>query len=108
MIISWFSAGVTSAVATHLAIEKYEDVKIIYFETGNHHQDNMRFINDCETWFNHPIEIVQHPKHKSIESVFRERKFLNSPYGAPCTLELKKNMRRHIEKTHRFTHQDKN
>ena len=105
MIISWFSAGVTSAVAAHLTIEKYEDVKIIYFETGNHHEDNMRFISDCEKWFNHKIEIVQHPKHKNIESVFRERSFLNSPYGAPCTLELKKNMRRHIEKTHKFTHQ---
>ena len=105
MIISWFSAGVTSAVATHLAIEKYEDVKIIYFETGNHHADNERFIADCEKWYGQEIEIIQNPNHEDIYSVFRKRKFLNSPYGAPCTLELKKDMRRKIESENTFTHQ---
>lgn len=105
MIICWFSAGVTSAVATKLTVDKYDDVSIVYFETGNHHEDNLRFLRDCEKWYGRKIEIIQNPRFKNIEDVFRHRKFINSPYGAPCTKYLKKEMRMKYEKEHYFTNQ---
>tara|TARA_R110000824_G_scaffold11232_3_gene48662 strand:+ start:800 stop:1525 length:726 start_codon:yes stop_codon:yes gene_type:complete len=94
-VVSWFSAGCTSAVATHLAIKKYglENVEIIFFETGNHHPDNGRFIKECEELFGKKIQIVQNEKYENIYDVFRKQQFINSPYGAPCTVKLKKDMR---------------
>ncbi len=44
--VSWFSAGVSSAVATKLAIDEIDE--IIYIHIEDHHPDNMRFIGDCE------------------------------------------------------------
>ena len=44
--VSWFSAGVSSAVATKLAIDEIDE--IIYNHIDDHHPDNMRFIEDCE------------------------------------------------------------
>ena len=44
MIIAWWSAGVTSAVATKLAIDEYgvDNVLPIYFAIDSAHQDNVR------------------------------------------------------------------
>ena len=100
-VVCWFSGGVTSAVATKLTLEKYggrEEVDIIFFETGNHHTDNVRFFKDCEKWFGQSITIFEHEKHDDIYSVFRKRKFINSPFGAPCTLVLKKRVRQDWER----------
>lgn len=105
MIVCWFSAGVTSAVATKLTLDKHDDVSIVFFETGNHHEDNLRFISDCEKWYGQKIEIIQHQKFKNIDDVFRHQQFINSPYGAPCTKYLKKEMRMKYEKEHDFTNQ---
>jgi hypothetical protein len=52
MIISWWSAGVTSAVATKLAIQEFGDeVKPIYFGIDSAHSDNARFKEQCEDWY---------------------------------------------------------
>ena len=52
-IISWWSAGVTSAVATKLAIDEFgiENVRPIYFDITSAHSDNERFKNQCEDWY---------------------------------------------------------
>lgn len=97
MIISWFSCGVTSAVATKLALRIYNDVRIIYIDTKSEHKDSLRFLHDCESWFNHKIEIVSSDKYTGHFDVIQKKRFLNSPYGAPCTLELKKKVRWKIE-----------
>jgi hypothetical protein len=49
MIIAWWSAGVTSAVATKLAIDEYgaENVVPIYFAIASAHTDNARFKAEC-------------------------------------------------------------
>ena len=39
MIVSWFSAGVSSAVATKLTVEKYGKIKIIYTHIEDQHED---------------------------------------------------------------------
>lgn len=88
MIVSWFSAGVSSAVATKLALNKYGDVKIIYTHIEDQHPDTMRFIKDCEEWFGVPVEITQ-SELKSVENAVRKTRFINSPHGAACTRLLK-------------------
>lgn len=96
--IAWFSAGVTSAVACKLAIQRYGDVRLFYFETGTAHADNARFIADCERWYGKPIEVRHNGKYQNQFDVFRKTRYLRGPAGARCTLELKKNVRFAIQK----------
>jgi hypothetical protein len=63
-VVSWFSAGITSTIATKLALDKYgkDNVDIIFFETGSHHPDNTRFIAECEQFiFGKKVIVEQHP-----------------------------------------------
>ena len=107
MIVSWFSAGITSTVATLKAIQRYglDNVEIIFFETGNHHPDNKRYIAECEKLFGKKITIQQNENYEDIYDVFRKEKFVNSPYGAPYTKKLKKDMRIRWEKENEWEHQ---
>jgi 3'-phosphoadenosine 5'-phosphosulfate sulfotransferase (PAPS reductase)/FAD synthetase len=101
-VVCWYSGGVTSTVATKLTLEKYDEVEIIFFETGNHHPDNKRYFKECEKWFKQSITTLQHEKFGDIYSVFKNRRFINSPYGAPCTQELKKKVRQEWERKVNF------
>ena len=84
-VISWFSCGAASAVATKLA---QPDV-IAYCETGAEHDDNKRFMSDCEKWFDQPITILQNPKYSNTWEVWEDRQYISGINGAPCTRELK-------------------
>lgn len=95
--IAWFSCGVTSAIATKLACSLYSNLRVIFIKTGSEEQDSLRFLADCEKWFKHPIEIHQSQKYEDHFAVIRDRKYINGPAGAPCTLELKKKVRWQIE-----------
>ena len=97
MIVSWINAGVSSFIATYLYKEKID--KIIYIDITNQHIDSLRFISDCEKVLNKEIEIIKSEKYNSVEDVILKKKFINSPYGAPCTLELKKRVREKWEST---------
>lgn len=106
-IVCWFSAGITSTIATKKTIDLFgkDNVDIIFFETGSHHTDNARFIAECEDKiFGKKIEIVQHPKYKTVFDVI-EKGYINSPGGAYCTKLLKKDMRFKLEKTRHWDHQ---
>ena len=96
-IIAWFSCGVTSAVATKLALSQYDYVRVMYIETGQEHPDSMRFLRDCENWFSHPIEIYRNEKYSSVFDVIEKTRYINGTAGARCTLELKKKVRYRIE-----------
>lgn len=97
MNVSWFSAGVSSAVATKLVIAELD--KIIYTHIDDQHPDTMRFVKDCEKWFGKPIEILQ-SKYKTVaESFFASSSgFINGPTGAICTRILKKRVRKDWER----------
>lgn len=95
-IVAWFSGGATSAVACKLALQKYKNVEIAYIETGSHHPDSIRFLHDCEKWFNKKI-IVLKSKYKNHFDVFERVKFLNGPSGASCTGRLKTRVRQQYE-----------
>lgn len=95
--IAWFSGGVTSAVATKIAIEQYENVSIYFCETGEHHDDNKRFFADCEKWFGKQINILTNAKWKTVDAVLAHG-YINGPNGAYCTKLLKKDVRIALEK----------
>lgn len=95
-IVSWFSAGVSSAIATKIALQTHPNLEIIYTHIEDQHPDTLRFITDCEKWFNKKIEINQSPL-KSVNNACRAAGFVNSPYGASCTRLLKKRVRKEWE-----------
>ena len=104
MIIAWWSAGVTSAVATKLAIDEYgvDNVIPIYFHIGSAHEDNARFKAECEEWYGREIITESAAKYDDQFDVIRKDKYVNGPGGARCTLVLKKRVRQRIEKERQY------
>ena len=99
-MIGWFSCGVTSAVACKIALETYtkDVVKLYYIEIDSAHPDNERFIKDCEAWYGTTINRVRSNKYSDQFEVIEESGYINGPSGARCTLMLKKEVRRKIER----------
>lgn len=96
-VISWFSCGAASAVATKLMIEKYPQTQVVRIVIDNEHEDNSRFADDCAEWFGRPILELRSAKHKDCWSVWEKERWLNGPGGAKCTVELKKKVRRDFQ-----------
>ena len=94
-IVSWFSCGAASAVATKLAIAAGRGpVTILNCELKEEHPDNERFLRDCEEWFGQEIIQVGNDEFgRSTDEVFHKTRYLVGPNGARCTTELKKAVR---------------
>ena len=92
--VAWFSAGVSSAVATKLVVNEID--VIIYTHIEDQHPDSMRFVRDCEDWLGMPIQVLQ-SRHKSVENVVRFKRYVNSAGWAPCTELLKRQIRKEWE-----------
>lgn len=98
-VISWFSCGAASAVATLMAAEKYKDIEAVYCRVVEEHEDNLRFLADFSRVTSIPVKTIINEKYEgSIYNVFIKKRFIKGPTGAPCTLELKKNMRKAYQK----------
>ena len=98
MKVCWLSAGVSSFVAGYLTkdIDKY-----IYIDIDDQHSDSMRFIKDCEKFFNKPIEVLKSP-YQSVENAILAGGVIKMFNGfAPCTNYLKKRVRKEWEYLHR-------
>jgi hypothetical protein len=55
------------------------------------HQDNRRFLEDCEKWFDHPIVRLRDEKYgASVREVWRRKRYIKGMYGAPCSMHLKR------------------
>jgi len=92
-VVSYFSCGAASAVATKLAIAEFGEINIVYNRVIEEHPDNMRFMKDCEEWFGQKVEITMHEGYGgSIYRVF-EKNYMRTPGGSPCTRALKKQVR---------------
>lgn len=93
--IRWFSAGAASAVATKLDIIEHGIAAgpVVYTDTGSEHPDNDRFRADCATWFGCEVVVLKSAKYASVDEVIEQRRYLNGPAGALCTVELKKKLR---------------
>ena len=95
MVVSWFSAGVSSFIATYLERENIDQV--LYIHINDHHPDTTRFVNECEKALGKEIQRMQ-SKYKSVENVLQQFQFINSPYGAKCTDILKRRVRKEWER----------
>ena len=95
-VVSWFSCGAASAVATKLAIESSQmPVEVVRIWLAEEHEDNDRFAYDCAKWFGQTITVLKSVKYDgSVLEVIRKRRYINGPSGAPCTVHLKKDVRR--------------
>lgn len=95
-IVCRFSCGAASAVATKLILEEYprERVLILNAFIKEEHEDNRRFLADCQEWFQHPIVVRQDMLYSaSTLELFRKKRFLaNGMYGAPCSKALKRDV----------------
>lgn len=90
-IVCQFSCGAASAVAAKLTIAQHGPVPIINAFLKEEHSDNRRFAEDCARWFGQPVTTLRDVKYSaSITEVFRRKRFMNGPMGAPCTRELKR------------------
>lgn len=94
MIVSWFSAGVSSFVATYLERDRID--KIIYTHIDDQHPDSLRFLKDCEAVLGMEIEILQSP-YKSVNAVIRNWGTIKTAHWARCTDILKKRVRKEWE-----------
>ncbi len=93
--VSYFSAGVSSAVATKMMIDKID--RIFYTHIDDQHPDTMRFVKDCEAWFGKPVEVWQSPL-KSVDNACQTAGFIRAPnIGAACTKRLKRLLRNHFD-----------
>ena len=58
MRIAWFSAGVSSFVASYMA----KPDRILYIDVANQHPDSFRFLAECQRHLDAPIEILRDVK----------------------------------------------
>jgi hypothetical protein len=91
-IVSHFSCGAASAVATKLILAQYPAERVVILRAWilEEHADNDRFSADCERWFCHPITILRDEKYgASAIEVFKRKRYLKGLHGAPCRKALK-------------------
>lgn len=88
-VVSWFSCGAASAVASRLALRADPEATVAYCETGAEHPDNERFMADCVRWFNAPIERLRSEDYADTWDVWEKTRWLAGIDGARCTIELK-------------------
>ena len=101
-IVVWFSCGAASAVAAKMTIDLYgadNTIRIVNNPIKEEHEDNQRFLKDCEKWLGVTIEFAESSKYpsQSCVEVWEKRKYMSGIAGAPCTLELKKKARQEWE-----------
>lgn len=89
-VISWFSCGAASAVATWIAQAEHPELMPVYCDTGAEHPDNARFMRDCERLFRRPVTVIKSEKYVDTWHVWKERRYLAGVEGALCTVEMKK------------------
>jgi hypothetical protein len=87
--VVWFSCGAPSAVAAKLVLSEHDDAILGYCETGAEHDDNERFIRDCEAWLGHKVTRLKSTQYKDTWDVWEKKRYIAGISGAPCTGALK-------------------
>lgn len=105
----WFSCGAASAVAAKLTLDQYgatHQVRLVNNPVIEEHEDNRRFLKDCEQWLGQEIELAINPKWPECSAavVWEKERFMGGNFGAPCTRALKRRARQHWEKTNPVEH----
>lgn len=95
-IVSRFSCGAASAVATKLTLAEFgstHEVMVLNAYVEQEHPDNRRFLADCEKWFGREIVVLRDQKYRaSTVQVFSQRRYMAGRFGAPCTKFLKREL----------------
>ena len=94
-IVCHFSCGAASAVTTKLILAEHGPSRVVIYNAFvvEEDDDNRRFLADCEKWFNHPITVLRDTKYgASAREVWRQKRFMNSALGAPCSSALKRDV----------------
>ena len=94
MLVSWYSAGISSLIATYLMRDKID--KVIYIDIDNQHEDSQRFVKDSEVLLGKEIEQLK-SRYGSVENCIKTFKYVNDPAGARCTMMLKRRVRKEWE-----------
>lgn len=87
--LCWFSCGAASAVATKMTLKEIPDAIPVYCETGGEHEDNVRFIEDCQNWFGKEVMRLRSTEYEDVWDVWEKTRWLAGINGARCTTELK-------------------
>lgn len=95
-----FSCGAASAVATKITLAEADgEVLIVNAFVKQEDDDNRRFLADCEKWFGRSVQVLRDEKYgASTHEVWRRKRFMKGPRGAPCSLELKRKLLNTISK----------
>lgn len=106
-IVCWFSCGAASAIALQQTIKMYGEtctIRAVNNPVSEEDEDNRRFMIDVGKWLGIEIEIATNSKWptNACVDVWEKKRFMSSPYGAPCTAELKKGARREWEQENEF------
>lgn len=92
-VISWFSCGATSAVATKLALVEWPDLTVVRIRITSEHPDADRYANDVGKWLVRRITTLTPPKYQDHFQVIEGERYVNGPGGAKCTALLKRAVR---------------
>lgn len=97
--VCWISAGVSSFIAGYLAGDVDE---FIYIDIADQHEDSERFVKDCERVLGKKITIMRSTEYRNVDEAIRSAGIIKNPHNgfAPCTVYLKKRVRRLWEQQH--------
>jgi hypothetical protein len=94
-VVSHFSCGAASAVATKLALSDFGHARTVIYNAFvlEEDEDNRRFLSDCERWFNHSVTVLRDEKYNaSAREVWRRKRFIKNKLGAACSSILKRDV----------------
>ena len=93
-VVCQFSCGAPSAVAAKLMLAQFGSrVLIVNAFVEEEHADNRRFLADCERWFECNVKVLRDEKYgASTDEVWRRKRFIKGPHGAPCSKALKRDL----------------
>ncbi len=96
-IVGWVSCGAASAAAVNL-VKDEPGLVLARIHIATEHPDNDRFAADLSRWVGLPIIDLRSEVFKDPWEVFEKTRYLVGPFGARCTTELKKLVRRDFER----------
>ena len=96
MMVSWFSAGVSSAVATKLLADEID--QLIYNHIDDQHPDTLRFKDECGRWFGKEVKTLRSDRVKNVEQAVLMFPSHGIGRFCPCTRLLKTMVRKQWER----------
>jgi hypothetical protein len=96
--VVWFSAGAASTVASKLALTHDPNAVIAYIDPGSEHEDTPRYLADVGAWLGVNVLTLKSPDYLDVDDVIESTRYIVGPYGARCTGELKRKVRRRFQR----------